>query len=141
MNTRYRLPERSTSLVLSLTCISAWLSPLSPSSYANDAATVEKATQKIIKLPTEGFVWPNQPPKDCPFAQSKQLDRVYFTGTYHTRNYGDTWYPSWASDGNLYSPFADGTTEGMEAICIEDGNYKTPADGQRGDDRRRSAEL
>ena len=129
MNTRCRLPERSTSLVLSLTCISAWLSPISPSSYANDTATAEKATQKIISLPFEGFVWPNQPPKDCPFAQSKQLDRVYFTGTYHTRNYGDTWYPSWASDGNLYSPFADGTTEGMEAICIEDGNYKNPRTG------------
>lgn len=75
----------------------------------------------------------------CPFAQSKQFDKIYFTGAHHTRNYGDTWYPSWASDGNLYSPFADGTTEGEEAICIEDENYKLPRTGNAvmiGDDPR-----
>lgn len=26
---------------------------------------------------------------------------------------GDTFYPSWASDGNLYSPWTDGTTDGI----------------------------
>ena len=42
-------------------------------SPADDNAPAEKATQKIINVPAEGFVWPNQPPKDCPFEQSKQL--------------------------------------------------------------------
>jgi hypothetical protein len=78
-----------------------------------------KITQTIVKLPVEGFVWPNETPQGCPFEQSKQLGGVYFTGRYHTRPYGDTWYPSWASDDNLYSPFTDGTTEGVLAMSIE----------------------
>jgi hypothetical protein len=95
----------------------------------DDSASAGKVTQKLVGLPSEGFLWPNQSPQDCPFPQSKQLAGVYFTGHYHTRPYGDTWYPSWASDGNLYSPFADGTTEGEEAICIEDATYKNPRTG------------
>jgi hypothetical protein len=66
----------------------------------------------------EGFVWPNRPPKDCPFQQSAQFAGVYFTGRHHDRNYGDTWYPTWADDGNLYSPWTDGTTEGQGSWSI-----------------------
>jgi hypothetical protein len=38
------------------------------------------------------------------------------------RNYGpvaqaDQFYPSWAADGNLYSPYADGTVLGVRVIC------------------------
>jgi hypothetical protein len=111
--------RRMLSVALSLLLCLAWLSCPARISAANDNANDEKVTQKIIKVPVEGFVWPNEPPKDCPFEQSKQLGGVYFTGTYHTRGYGDTWYPSWASDGNQYSPFTDGSTEGMLAMSIE----------------------
>ena len=81
----------------------------------------EKTTQKLVRVPTEGFVWPNEPPKGCPFEQSKQLAQVYFTGAYHHRSYGDTWYPCWASDGNLYSPWTDGVTEGVTSISFNNG--------------------
>ncbi|MBN2209846.1 MAG: hypothetical protein JW709_00480, partial [Sedimentisphaerales bacterium] len=66
----------------------------------------------------KGFIWPNQPPEGCPFEQSQQFCGVYFTGRSENRNYGDTWYPSWASDGNQYSPWTDGTTEGHGAFSI-----------------------
>ena len=33
---------------------------------------------------------------------------------------GDTFYPSWASDGNLYSPWTDGHTDGVR--CSSGGN-------------------
>ena len=85
---------------------------------AEDFAPGDKAAAKPASAAEEGFVWPNQPPKDCPFEQSKQLGGVYFTGRHHDRNYGDTWYPSWASDGNLYSPWTDGTTEGVGSFSI-----------------------
>jgi hypothetical protein len=112
-------PSRIFSLAFSLLCILSWLTGQSQSSSAADNASVENVTQKVIRIPTEGFVWPNQTPKDCPFEQSKQLSGVYFTGRQHTRNYGDTWYPSWASDGNMYSPWTDGSTEGMTSVSIE----------------------
>ena len=34
---------------------------------------------------------------------------IEFTGRYANYTKADTWYPSWASDGNLYSPWTDGT--------------------------------
>jgi len=60
-----------------------------------------------------GQVWPSQPPEDCPFEPSLELTGIYFTGVHSDYNCGDLWAPSWASDGNLYSPWADGTTDGM----------------------------
>jgi hypothetical protein len=61
----------------------------------------------------EGFVWKSDIPDDCPFEQSKTLTGLFFTGRHSDYTCGDTWYPSWASDGNLYSPWTDGRTDGM----------------------------
>ena len=58
-------------------------------------------------------VWPSTPPKDCPFEPSKTLVGVLFTGAHSDYHCGDTWYPCWASDGNLYSPWTDGKTDGI----------------------------
>jgi len=54
------------------------------------------------------FLWPSEPPQDCPFEQSKELVGILFTGVHSDYEVADTWYPSWASDGNLYSPWTDG---------------------------------
>jgi hypothetical protein len=53
--------------------------------------------------------WVSQPPADCPFPASEEITSITFTGRYARYTAADTWYPSWAEDGNLYSPFADGT--------------------------------
>jgi hypothetical protein len=53
---------------------------------------------------TDGFVWPAAVPADCPFPRSPTLTGIYFTGQHSDYQCGDTFYPSWASDGNLYSP-------------------------------------
>ncbi|MCC6125870.1 MAG: hypothetical protein IT426_12960 [Pirellulales bacterium] len=140
MNVPYSKRRRSITLILSLSLMWAWFSGPARISRAAENAPAEKAAQKIVALPTEGFVWPNRPPKDCPFEQSKQLGGVYFTGARHTRGYGDTWYPSWASDGNLYSPWTDGSTEGMTSVSIEnDADWKIATTGNAvmiGDDPR-----
>lgn len=60
--------------------------------------------------------WPSETPKDCPFEPSKDLSGIRFTGVHSDYHCGDTWYPSWASDGNLYSPWTDGKTEGVGAF-------------------------
>lgn len=38
---------------------------------------------------------------------------MFFTGRHSDYHCGDTWYPSWADDGNLYSPWTDGETDGL----------------------------
>ena len=54
------------------------------------------------------FVWPSEPPADCPFEQSKELTGIRFSGLKSGFHFGDTWYPSWDADDNLYSPWTDG---------------------------------
>lgn len=60
-----------------------------------------------------GIAWESAIPDDCPFEQSKILTGIFFTGRHSDYRCGDTWYPSWASDGNLYSPWTDGMTDGV----------------------------
>ena len=61
----------------------------------------------------DGFEWKSEVPKGCPFEQSKTLTGIYFTGRHSDYKCGDTFYPSWASDGNQYSPWTDGITDGV----------------------------
>lgn len=69
---------------------------------------------RLVNAPAKGgFVWPSQVPADYPFERSTELAGVYFTGKHSDYYCGDTWYPCWASDGNLYSPWTDGQTDGV----------------------------
>jgi len=61
------------------------------------------------------LIWPSQPPEGCPFEQSQDIVGVAFTGLHSDYHVADTWYPSWASDGNLYSPWTDGQLEGVRS--------------------------
>src|SRR5258706_4469430 len=62
------------------------------------------------------LVWPDSTSNDCPFPRSTRISaEVRFTGRSFVapQSGADTWYPSWASDGSLYSTFADGTVNGF----------------------------
>lgn len=62
----------------------------------------------------ESFVWHSEAPEGIPFKQSDLWKNIRFTG--RSRQYdvtADTWYPSWAADGKMYSPFTDGVTKGV----------------------------
>ncbi|HSH19778.1 MAG TPA: hypothetical protein VLA03_04970, partial [Draconibacterium sp.] len=61
-------------------------------------------------LKFEPFVWPSEIPEDCPFSQSGEFNTIKFLGLKSGYRYGDTWYPSWASNDTLYSPWTDGNT-------------------------------
>ncbi|MBI9060701.1 MAG: hypothetical protein JEZ14_01850 [Marinilabiliaceae bacterium] len=50
---------------------------------------------------------PGKTPGDAPFKKSKY--NIVFTGRYANYTKADTWYPSWASDDHLYSPWTDGS--------------------------------
>jgi len=86
--------------------------------------------------PAAGFTWKSAIPDDCPFEPSKTLTGVHFTGRHSDYKCGDTFYPSWASDGNLYSPWTDGHTDGV--YCGSGGNlargFRTGHAAMTGDD-------
>ena len=56
----------------------------------------------------QATVWPSDPPASCPFQKSTDITGIAFTGRHVRYANADTWYPSWAANGNMYSPWTDG---------------------------------
>jgi hypothetical protein len=63
------------------------------------------------------YVWPSQPPANCPFEMSKNFKALQLTGRHAEYAAADTWYPSWALDDRMYSPFADGAVNDARSFC------------------------
>lgn len=82
-----------------------------------------QAQQRLIDAPPAAAyrVWPSTPPADCPFPKSDTVVGVGFTGEHAEYGNADTWYPSWASDGHLYSPWTDGNVNGVVSMSIGEG--------------------
>ena len=59
--------------------------------------------------------WTSPTPTNCPFEASKDFTGIEFTRRHAEYIHADTWYPSWASDGNLYSPWTDGSVNGLRS--------------------------
>jgi len=57
--------------------------------------------------------WPEKVPADCPFVKSDSFSGISFTGRHAEYQRADTWYPSWASDNKMYSPWTDGNVNGL----------------------------
>jgi len=70
------------------------------------------------------FSWASTPPADCPFLQSENFKSIEFTGKYRNYTNADTWYPSWAEDDALYSPWTDGYI--LDPQHYETFNYEHP---------------
>ncbi|MCF7674071.1 MAG: hypothetical protein K9N23_01790 [Akkermansiaceae bacterium] len=65
--------------------------------------------------------WPSRVPEDCPYPKSAVVTGLSFTGRHAEYTGADTWYPSWAADGNLYSPWTDGNVNGLGSGSGGDG--------------------
>ena len=63
---------------------------------------------EILKY--EPFVWQSETPEDCPFKSSEEFNGIKFTGIKSGYRYGDTWYPTWAANDTMYSPWTDGNS-------------------------------
>jgi hypothetical protein len=87
--------------------------------FARSAITLTALALSPFATAADGFIWPSTVPADCPFPQSPTLKGIYFTGKHSDYKCGDTFYPSWASDGNLYSPWTDGTTDGVHSSSAD----------------------
>lgn len=82
--------------------------------------------------------WPSQPPIDCPFEPSKEIVGLIFTGRHVAYTEADTWYPWWAADDTMYSPWTDGNVsqlrgEGAPLSEIEcSSDSRNPVNAGRG---------
>ncbi len=84
------------------------------------ARALEGQSERLVDAPPElprdaARAWPSKPPAGCPFQPSETLKGVLFTGRKASYTGADTWYPSWASDGSLYSPWTDGNVNGVRS--------------------------
>jgi hypothetical protein len=79
------------------------------------AGPLARSAERLVDAPAPKpyRVWPSTPPADCPFPKSDTLAGLGFTGRHAEYTGADTWYPSWASDGNQYSPWTDGNVNGL----------------------------
>jgi len=88
-----------------------WTAPGSAGSYTITCSAVgpsgnlgQTITVAVVSGPTQ---WPSTPPADCPFPASTEFPGLLFN-RFASQHFCDTWYPSWAADDALYSPWMDG---------------------------------
>ncbi len=94
------------------------------------------AQQKDIPYVSKSWlpkVWVPQIPTGCPFKRSEVFTAIAFLGNHVSYTDADTWYPSWAPDGNMYSGFADGeigleSTHSSGGAKANTGNAKIEGD-------------
>lgn len=82
----------------------------------NIEQSIQDDTQKIVIYPPlpetliyDSFIWPSEIPKDCPFPKSKDYNQICFLGNKSGFHYGDTFYPTWAENDLMYTPYTDGS--------------------------------
>ncbi|TRZ89008.1 hypothetical protein D4R89_06870 [bacterium] len=79
------------------------------------AAPTKEKVVPYSSQPWQPRIWRSVLPEPCPFELSKDIVGVAFTRNYVAYTDADTWYPSWAPDGNMYSAWTDGEI-GEEAV-------------------------
>jgi hypothetical protein len=94
-------------------------------------------TEKTIAYASQPWpsrIWKSEPPQGCPFEPSRDIRGIAFTHSSTAYTDADTWYPSWASDGNMYSGWTDG--EIGEESCHSSGGGRARTGNARitGDD-------
>ncbi|MES2219552.1 MAG: hypothetical protein V4587_01125 [Acidobacteriota bacterium] len=65
-----------------------------------------------------GHMLTSEPPPGMPFTASKNFTGLEFTGAYATYGNADTWFPTWAANGNLYSSWTDGKVNGITSSSL-----------------------
>ncbi|MCJ7588705.1 MAG: hypothetical protein MUQ00_12510, partial [Candidatus Aminicenantes bacterium] len=100
--------------ILSLAVVSHLMVPALHALSPDIRGAISEIEQSTIDAPPPpSGIWPSEEKPDCPFPRSGMLTSLRFTGRHAEYTGADTWYPSWASDGRLYSPWTDGNVNGL----------------------------
>jgi hypothetical protein len=86
-------------------------------------ASSQQSFVKPDTLSFKPFTWKSEKPADCPFNQSDKFNGIKFLGVKSGFHVADTWYPVWADDDKMYSPWTDGSCPRL------DGSYETSSSG------------
>lgn len=109
-----------------------FLAAMTAFAASNLPAPPAAAPEKIgVQTEIKPFRWPSRTPDGCPFPPSERFLGIEFTGRYRNYSNADTWYPAWAEDGNLYSPWTDGylLDNGDQYLPFQrEGEFAPPGD-------------
>lgn len=98
--------------------------------HPDDMQAASKPGHARDRIPTE----PRKTIVAVPSPPSETLKGVRFTERHQAYRGGDTWYPCWADDGNLSSPWTDGGLAGMVSGSSHGEQAKTGHAVMIGDD-------
>ena len=117
---------KNRTIVVTLSLLAAMLMSCGP--------RVNEGTVPYAPQPWPARFWASEVPPDCPFERSRDIVAVAFTRNTIAYTDADTWYPSWALDGNMYSGWTDG--EIGEESCHSSGGGRARTGNARitGDD-------
>ncbi len=102
--------------------ITAFLPGLILVTFAACSPGFKERTVDYTSQPWPLRIWKSEPPPGCPFKSSQDILGIALTHNFVAYTDADTWYPSWASDGNMYSGWTDG--EIGEESCHSSGGAK-----------------
>jgi len=97
-------------LHLPLLCLASWLCGSVALAITLSSHAAQQATDAAAPASTQ---WSSGTPTNCPFKSSANFAGIEFTGRHAEYTQADTWYPSWAADGKMYSPWTDGRVNGL----------------------------
>lgn len=78
------------------------------------------------------FDWPDETPPDCPFPRSETFNGLRLLGRASDYRVADTFYPSWAADDKLYTPYTDGAVGSDLSISDGSSEHYPKADARTG---------
>ena len=78
------------------------------SAFSQRSLYAQQKDVPYVAKPWVPKVWTSEIPANCPFTTSTDIKAIAFTGKHISYTDADTWYPSWASDDNMYSGWTDG---------------------------------
>ncbi len=116
---------KNRTIVVTLSLFAATLTSCGP--------RVHEGTVPYTSQPWPARVWASDVPPDCPFERSKDIVAVAFTRNAIAYTDADTWYPSWAPDGAMYSGWTDGEI-GEESVHSNGPKARTGNARIEGDD-------
>jgi len=116
---------KNRTIVVTLSLLAAMLVSCGPG--------VHEGTVPYASQPWPARAWASDVPPDCPFERSRDIVAVAFTRDAIAYTDADTWYPSWAPDGNMYSGWTDGEI-GEESVHSNGPKARTGNARIEGDD-------
>lgn len=122
--------ERNIAILLLVSCALCVQAAEPGWSVSREGDALDPAIQPVYKP----YEWPNEPPGDFTGERSAEINQISFTGRYANYTGADTWYPTWAPDGEQYSSWTDGYVWTDRALEPLKCGYCDKAYGRLGQD-------